>query len=260
MTDEMLEMAEFRRGPGGRPTREEAERRHAALLATATRLFLKRGFDAVSIEEIAKLAGVAKRFLYARYRDKAELFVAAIERRFADRLEMLHAFEPPPGRAELGLVQLGRRLLDLALQPEALALHRLFITTASRFPELAKLFIERNRHRIAAEGMRVLGAYVESGEIEIEDPQLMAEQFFISIVGIPQRLALLGLREPPAAEQRRLRAAVRLFLDGCRARRPKTREGTRRPAPRPAPSVPGRRQGSRQGSRHGSRRRSTRGS
>src|SRR5262249_36970899 len=231
MTDETLEAAEFRRGPGGRPTREEAQRRHAALLTTAIRLFLKRGFEAVSIEEIAKLAGVAKRFLYARYRDKAELFVAAIEHCFADRLEMLQAFEPPPGRAEVGLVQLGRRLLDLALQPQALALHRLFITTRPRFPELAKLFIERNRHRIAAEGMRVLGAYVESGEIEIDDQQLMAEQFFISIVGIPQRLALLGLREPPAAEQRRLRAAVRLFLDGCRTRRPHGRAGARRPVP-----------------------------
>jgi hypothetical protein len=45
----------------------------------------------------------------------------------------------------------------------------------------------------------------------------MAEQFFISVVGIPQRLALLGLRESPQQERRRLRAAVSLFLDGCRA-------------------------------------------
>jgi AefR-like transcriptional repressor, C-terminal domain len=96
--------------------------------------------------------------------------------------------------------------------------------------------------------MRVLGTYVESGEIKIEDPQLMAEQFFISIVGIPQRLALLGLREPPAAEQRRLRAAVRLFLDGCRARHPNMRKDTRRPA------------ATRPGRRGGSRRRSARGS
>jgi len=46
----------------------------------------------------------------------------------------------------------------------------------------------------------------------------MAEQFFISVLGIPQRMALLGRREPAAAEKRRLRLAVRLFLDGCRIR------------------------------------------
>jgi hypothetical protein len=37
------------------------------------------------------------------------------------------------------------------------------------------------------------------------------------VVGIPRMLAMLVGREPPAEEERRLRAAVRLFLDGCRA-------------------------------------------
>jgi len=45
----------------------------------------------------------------------------------------------------------------------------------------------------------------------------MAEHFAILVVGIPRMLALLVGREPPAEEERRLRAAVRLFLDGCRA-------------------------------------------
>ena len=47
----MTEVIEFKRGPGGRPTRAEAERRHAALLETAMRLFLERGYEPVSIEE-----------------------------------------------------------------------------------------------------------------------------------------------------------------------------------------------------------------
>jgi len=46
---------------------------------------------------------------------------------------------------------------------------------------------------------------------------LTAEHFAILAVGIPRMLALLVGREPPAEEERRLRAAVRLFLDGCRA-------------------------------------------
>src|SRR5262249_49058253 len=153
---------------------------------------------------------------YARYRDKSELFVAAIEHCFADRLEMLHAFEPPRRHVKLGLFQFGRKLLDLALQPDALALHRLFVASAPRFPGLAKLFIERNRHRSTGEVERVLTFYAYRGEIELCHLQIMAEQFFISVVGIPQRLALLGIRESPAQEQRRLRAAVRLFLHGCR--------------------------------------------
>jgi hypothetical protein len=64
--------------------------------------------------------------------------------------------------------------------------------------------------------VRVLRFYADRGEIDLPYPQMIAEQFFIAIVGIPQRLALLGAREPAAQEQRRLRIAVRLFLDGCR--------------------------------------------
>ena len=67
MSDAPLEPIEFKRGPGGRPTREEAERRHRVLLATAFRLFLEKGWDGVSIEEISRQSGVAKGFIYARY-------------------------------------------------------------------------------------------------------------------------------------------------------------------------------------------------
>jgi TetR/AcrR family transcriptional regulator, mexJK operon transcriptional repressor len=211
-----LEPAAFKRGPGGRPSRHEAERRHLALLEAAARLFLERGLDAVSIEEIAKQAAVAKRFIYARYRDKSELFVAAIEHCFADRLEMIQAFAPSPKRVEFGLFEFGRKLLEIALQPDALALQRLFISAAHRFPELTAAFIVRNRDRTVGGIERVLTYYAGKGEVELADSHLLAEQFFISVVGIPQRLALLGLRESSATEQRRLRIAVRLFLDGCR--------------------------------------------
>lgn len=215
----LLEPAEFKRGPGGRPTRQEAERRHAVLLDTAIRLFLERGLDAVSVDEIAKQSSVAKRFIYGRYRDKSELFVAAIEHALADRLDALHAFKLPHGRVAFALLAFGRKLLDIALQPETLALQRLFISSAPRFPDLAKLFIARNRHRSMGEIERVLTHYADKGEIELAAPQLMAEQFFISVVGIPQRGALLGLRETPQERERRLRTAVHLFLDGCRERR-----------------------------------------
>jgi TetR/AcrR family transcriptional regulator, mexJK operon transcriptional repressor len=216
MASATTEMREFKRGPGGRPTRAEAERRHHALLSIATRLFLERGYDATSVEEIAKQAGVAKRFIYARYDDKSELFVAAIEHSVADRLEVLHAFTPPRGRVELGLTQFARTLVGMATQPDVLALRRLFITAAPRFPDLAKLFVERNRRRSLGDVERVLKFYGDRGEIRIRNLQMMAEHFFILNVGIPQQLALLGMRESPQQEQRRLRESVRLFLDGCR--------------------------------------------
>ena len=64
----------------------------------------------------------------------------------------------------------------------------------------------------------MLTVYAERGALESGDLEMRAEQFFILVVGIPQRLAMLIGREPPADEERRLRAAVKLFLDGCRKR------------------------------------------
>ena len=215
MSDAPLEHGEFKRGPGGRPTREEAERRHRSLLATAFRLFLEKGWDGVSVEEISRQSGVAKGFIYARYTDKGALFVEAIERLMADAIGTLHLAEPLPDDVEQGLYAFGRKLLDLVLQPEALAFHRQFIADAGRFPELAKLFVERNRLLDMIIG--VLRTYADRGAIKLSDPRTMAEHFAILVVGIPRMLALLVGREPPAEEERRLRAAVRLFLDGCRA-------------------------------------------
>ena len=215
MSDAPLEHGEFKRGPGGRPTREEAERRHRSLLATAFRLFLEKGWDGVSVEEISRQSGVAKGFIYARYTDKGALFVEAIERLMADAIGTLHLADPLPDDVEQGLYAFGRKLLDLVLQPEALAFHRQFIADAGRFPELAKLFVERNR--LLDKIIEVLRTYADRGAIKLSDPRTMAEHFAILVVGIPRMLALLVGREPPAEEERRLRAAVRLFLDGCRA-------------------------------------------
>jgi len=223
MTVEPLEPGEFKRGRGGRPTQGEAERRHRALLAAAMRLFLEKGWDGVSIDEISRSSGVAKRFIYARYPDKAALFVGAIMRFRANLIGEIPAFEALPDDVDEGLVAFGRWLLDLALRPEALAMHRLFIAEAIRFPQLAKLFIERFRGRGVDEIVTVLSSYAERGALRLGDPQFTAEQFFINIVGLPQRMALLAGRDPPAEEERRLRAAVRLFLDGCRAKSPAKR-------------------------------------
>ncbi len=214
MSDAPLEGGEFKRGPGGRPTREEAERRHRYLLATAFRLFLDKGWDGVSVEEISRQSGVAKGFIYARYTDKGALFVEAIERLMADAMGTLHLVEPLPDDVEEGLYAFGRKLLDIVLQPEALAFHRQFIAEAGRFPELARLFVERNR--LLGMIIEVLRTYADRGAIKLREPRLTAEHFAILVVGIPRTMALLVGRERPAEEERRLRAAVRLFLDGCR--------------------------------------------
>jgi AcrR family transcriptional regulator len=63
-------------GRGGRPTRAEAEKRRQHLIEIAGAMFMKLGFDGTSIDAVAEAACMSKRTVYARYRDKNELFSA----------------------------------------------------------------------------------------------------------------------------------------------------------------------------------------
>lgn len=214
--DIALETGAFRRGPGGRPTRQEAERRHRELLETTKRLLLERGWEATSIDEISRQSGVAKRFLYARYPDKAALFFAAIAQFRDEQIGALGALAEHPSDVEEGLLALGRQMLAVALREESLAIIRLFLAEAPRMRDFAKLFAESFPRRGLSGIARFLSIYVERGALSLDDAQLASEHFAMLVIGVPQRLAMLGHRDTPEADERRLRSAVKLFLDGCR--------------------------------------------
>jgi AcrR family transcriptional regulator len=59
--------------------RSDAARNRLRVLDAAARLFAAEGVDAVSMEEVAREAGVGKGTLYRRYADKGELSAALID-------------------------------------------------------------------------------------------------------------------------------------------------------------------------------------
>src|SRR5690625_4918216 len=68
------------RGRPGRPTKAQTVARHAELLTVALDHFLDKGYDGATIEAIAAEVQMTKRTIYARYPDKASLFLAAVFR------------------------------------------------------------------------------------------------------------------------------------------------------------------------------------
>src|SRR3984893_11671804 len=130
MTNGGAEVAErpVRRGAGGRPSRAEAWRREARLLDVATTLFMERGFDCTSIDAVAEAAGVSKPTVYARYRDKRDLFTAVlratIQRWLAPLSAAAEAAKVNPKSVETTLHDLSRHLLAHASTPEVVMLRR----------------------------------------------------------------------------------------------------------------------------------------
>lgn len=206
---------------GGRPTRLQAAALGDKILDVATALFLSRGFGATSIEAVAHRARISKRTFYHRFADKSALYRAVIHRLLEHWLpEFEAAFET---RAPLAAVleRSALRMLTVALSPEALALRRLLISEAERFPELVRIANEQG----ATRGIDRIAALLESerraNRIRIDDCRFAAMQFQEMVLAIPLRRAM-GFGAPLTADEQAdwARRSVKLFIEGCRGERP----------------------------------------
>lgn len=200
----------------GRPGKAEAGRRQALILEVATESFLSCGYAETSIEAIASKARVAKRTLYARWRNKAALFRGVIERLIAGwRQETEFDTEAD---LEAALLALARHILNVALAPHALALHRLMIAESGRFPELVSILEAAGGGLARERVVRLLQRAAGPASIDAEEANFAAEQFIRLVLSGPQHRAL-GLGTPLDRTALKAWAAqsVRLFLNGWRA-------------------------------------------
>jgi AcrR family transcriptional regulator len=119
-------------GTVGRPAGANKNDVDARLLDAATQLFLKSGFDGTSCDHVAQHARAGKASIYARYANKTALFVAVIQ----TNLERLFDAGGTETFANMSLrqrmIDAGRRVVDNALQPDAVALLRLIVAEAPK--------------------------------------------------------------------------------------------------------------------------------
>jgi AcrR family transcriptional regulator len=175
---------------GGRPKQSQAGEAERRLLDAALQRFLAYGFEATSCEDIARAAGASKATLYARYANKEALFEAVVQRHVATLLAPAEVTPSLP--LEGRLRQVGRSILEHALQPNTLAMMRLVIATSTRAPALAA-----EVNRIGWEGGFIsVRSAILAGPDQPMAPDALAHQF-IDLVFAPHQLrALLG--EHPA--------------------------------------------------------------
>jgi TetR/AcrR family transcriptional regulator, mexJK operon transcriptional repressor len=208
-----------RRHSGGRPSHDEAIKRDERLILIAAKMFMERGFEGTSIDAVAEAAGVGKATLYARYKDKGELFAAVLQR----KIDRWLSFNDPDAEAATGSVEdvllaLARRTVTAALTPEAVAINRIVMAQSARFPSLAKLVHEQGWQRSNAAAAALLDRFAKAGQIEVEDSTVAADLFLSLVIGRQTRMAMLGIETDPEQVDQRVQAAVKLFLNGVRPR------------------------------------------
>jgi AcrR family transcriptional regulator len=123
-----------------RPLRRDAERNRQRILDTAGTLFAERGLD-VSLDEIARHAGVGVGTVYRRFPDKEQLIDALFEDRLAEILATANASLEISDPWE-GLAHFIERSMELQVADRALKQLLLSSTTAHARIEQGRLQIQ----------------------------------------------------------------------------------------------------------------------
>jgi AcrR family transcriptional regulator len=155
---------------------EEDSSKRRQILDGARKLFLDLGFDAASMGEIARAAGVSKGTLYVYFADKNRLFEAIVEEESLEQGKV--AFNLDPARdVTTTLMDFGQAYIQLLCRPGVGSATRTVMAIAERMPEVGRRFYEN----VVARTIRRLAAYldarVKAGDLEIEDCELAATQF-----------------------------------------------------------------------------------
>ncbi len=182
----------------GRPPKKLAGEVEERILNAARRVFLERGFEGASIEEIADAARSGKPTIYARFANKEALFTAVVRRTIQSRVEQFKTEIPSGVTVEERLANLAVAMLQWVLVSDHVGLLRLAIAEARRFPNLAASVGAMARERGSQSMARLLAEVAQSdplGRLPPFAPEHLATttRFFLELVLLPLFMrALLG--------------------------------------------------------------------
>jgi TetR/AcrR family transcriptional regulator, mexJK operon transcriptional repressor len=189
-----------------------------AIRQAAARLFLERGYQATSMDDIAAAAHISKQTIYTHFSSKEQLFADLVlgnAERVEDFVEDMRATFRKSGELQEGLRQVARLYIRFVIRPEVLQLRRLIVGEAGRFPDLARTYYERVPERVYAALASLLGELAEEGQLRVDDPRLAAHHMAWLVLGMPLDRGMFLPAEEAAANadlDRLADAGVRVFL------------------------------------------------
>lgn len=185
------------------------------LREAAAEVFLRDGYAAARMDDVARGAGMSKRTLYQHYPSKAALFEAVMEDCLAPfGVDMALEHHPDLATALGGMLE---SLIRYLFEPRQVAIFRLVIAEVKRSPELAEAFHRAGPGRGAGSLERRLAMEIEQGRLRLADATAAARKLFGMATGAAHMFLLLGLGEAPGRVEvaRQAADAVDIFLHGA---------------------------------------------
>ena len=205
----------------GRPPRERAGEVEDRILEAALQVFIARGYEGASIDEIAEVARAGKPSIYARFTNKETLFREVVIRWAQKSGEMV-------GSATSGTIlerfqSAGVLIVQRAIRAETIGLIRSVIGEATRHPDLATTIHYAMRAHGTATAMKLLAELAEAKELKSLPAFAPANieattRYFIDLVLLPMMISSLfhaDLTPVKSQMEDHAREAATFFLRGC---------------------------------------------
>jgi AcrR family transcriptional regulator len=194
---------------------ENGDRRQQ-IIAAALKVFSTKGFHKATNKDIAQAAGgISPGLIYWYFKDKEDLFLSIIRERaaifqLADHPERL--MELPPRE---GLALIGRTYLSVFKVPGNVAIIRIMVGEAIRFPQIAEMFYKQVASRFLGLLSKYLQHQVELGRLRPHDTVISARSFLgMFVINVVAREIM---RDPAAIatpDEQLIATVLDIFLGG----------------------------------------------
>jgi AcrR family transcriptional regulator len=191
---------------------DSAKRRQ--IVQGARAIFLAKGFDAASMSDIARAAGVSKGTLYVYFENKEQLFEAIVHEECLVHAEGAFDLDRSNPDVEAVLTRLGSAYVGFLCTAEKASALRTVSAIADRMPEIGRVFYETG----PAVGIAKLADYIQAqndaGVLAVEDCTVAAAQFLDTCKSTLFMPVLFNFSEAPQADSIKyvVGIAVRVFM------------------------------------------------
>ncbi|MDX3927737.1 MAG: TetR/AcrR family transcriptional regulator [Shinella sp.] len=198
-----------RRAAGEDPAKREQ------ILNGAKHIFMEQGFDAASMNDITRAAGVSKGTIYVYFDSKEDLFAALIEReRYRITETARHALDTSLS-VHQALHDFGTIFARHISSDYTIKAMRMMISVNQRMPALARNFLSSDPINPVSVLKSYLDKHIDEGQLIVGDTTLAARQFLeLCNAGIFKHRLFGSMAVPPSDEEieRTVQAAIKVFL------------------------------------------------
>nr|CAD6407687.1 TetR/AcrR family transcriptional regulator [Rhizobium sp. Q54] len=198
----------------GRFAAGEDPAKREQIIEGAKRVFMTLGFDAASMNDITREAGVSKGTIYVYFENKEDLFGAIIEQERERITLKLKDILAGSEEVEDGLYRFGLGFATHITSPQTINAMRTLIGVRNRMPKLCSRFF-RSPANVRTVLEDFIKRHVAAGKLAVDDTDLAARQFIELASGTFFKFRLFGdLDDVPPQEEldHVVKSAIRVFM------------------------------------------------